>query len=296
MFRFRPMAAVLLFCCLLFPATSSAQGAKQYSMNSMLVEVEASACLGQERSRAQAEKLAVDEAKRRASEYAVTHVSSSTAVEDGRLARDLVTAYSQATVRVLEELEKGWRQSDASGGFVDMCYHVRIKAEVVPAELKSPAPAAQASMEDPRAPLTVALWTDKDVYGLGDAMKFYFRGNKPFYARAVYVDAEGNLVEVTPYRKVRYYKGGVTYEIPGEDDHFSLVITPPLGAEKLVLYASTHPMDKYSGREAGEFFVVRGERDLGATTRGLTVLQGVQGAGSQGRAEFAEAQAEVRVQ
>ena len=295
MFRVSVIAVWLVCLPVFFPVLASAEGARQYSVNSIIVEVEASVCLGQERSRAQTEKLAMAEVKRTASEYALTYVSSETGVENGRLVEDLIKAYSKATVRVLEELEKGWRQTDGSAGFVDACYHVKIKAEVVPAKMDNPAPVAKTVMGDPRAPLTVELWTDKDVYRVGDSMKFFFRGNKPFYARAVYVDAESNLIEVTPYRKARYYKGGVTYEIPGEDDRFTLMITPPLGKEKLILYTSTQPMEKYSGQEAGDLFVVRGGKDLGVTTRGLTVLQGVQGAGNQGKAEFAEVSAEVIV-
>lgn len=296
------MSRLLVTVCLavsmliMVASMALAQGAKQYSVNSVIVEVEASVCLGQEHSRAQTEKLAMAEARRQAAEYAMTHVSSETDIKDGRLVEDLINAYSKATVRVLEELEKGWRQTDGSGGFVDACYHVRIKAEVVPAKLKNAVPVAQSAMSNPRAPLTVELWTDKDTYRVGDAMKFYFRGNKPFYARAVYMDAEGNLIEVTPYRKARYYKGGVTYAIPDDDDQFTLMITPPLGAEKLVLYTSTRPMDKYSGQEAGDFYVVQDDKNLGTTTRGLTVLHGVQGAGNQGKAEFAEAKVEVRVE
>lgn len=295
MFCIRLTTVVLLFYCFLYTPASFAQGAKQYSVNSMLVEVEAEACLGQERSRVQAEKLAVDEAKRKASEYAVTHISSVTGVENGQVIRDLVTAYSKSTVQVLKELEKGWRQSDGSGGFVDMCYHVRIRAEVVPAEMERPAPVVQASMEDPRAPLTVALWTDKDTYRPGDVMKFFFRGNKPFYAHAVYVDAKGNLVEVTPYNKARHYNGGVTYEIPGEGDSFTLMITPPLGEEMLVLYASTQPLSEYGGQMVENVFLIKGDRDLGATTRGLAVLQGKAGAAGQSKAEFAEVKADVSV-
>lgn len=294
MFRVSVIVVWLACLSLLSPVTSFAQGAKQYSVNSVIVEVEASVCLGQERSRAQTEKLALAEAKRTASEYAMTHISSETNVENGRLVEDLIKAYSKATVRVLEELEKGWRQTDGSAGFVDACYYVKIKAEVVPAKMENPALAAKTAMDNPKAPLTMELWTDKDVYRVGDAMKFFFRGSKPFYARAVYVDAEGNLIEVTPYRKARYYKGGVIYEIPGEGDQFTLMITPPLGKEKLILYTSTQPMDKYSGQEAGDFFVVRGG-NLGDTTRGLTVLHGVQNAGNQGKAEFAEAEVEVKV-
>ena len=296
MYRIGVTASFACLLVLLFSFPAHAQGPKQYSVASMIVEVEASACLGQERSRADTMKLAMTEAKRMASERVLTHITSETNIADGKLVEDLINAYSKATVRSLEELEKGWQQSDGSGGFTDTCYRVKIKAEVVPAKVENSKPVAQVAINNPRTPLLVELWTDKDIYHIGDAMKFYFRGNKPFYARAVYKDAEGNLIEVTPSRKARYYKGGIVYEIPGDNDHFTLMITPPLGSEKLILYTSTRPMNKYSGTTSGNWFIVAGGYDdLGLTTRGLTVLQGVQGAGNSGEAEFAEAEVKVKV-
>lgn len=274
-----------------------AQGVKQYSNTSMIVEAEGSACLGQERSRAQVQKLALAEAKRIASERVMTHVTSETNVQDGKLADDLVNAYSKATIRVLEEIEKGWVKSDGSGGYVDDCYRVKIKAEVIPVEVDTEKlTVASKSINNPKAPLTVELWTEKDVYNIGDDMKFYFRGNKPFYARAVYVDAEGNHIQVTSRGKSKYYKGGVVYEIPGDSDRFVLRITPPLGNEKLILYTSTQPMNNYDGREMGDFFIVSGMyKSLDMTTRGLTVLQGVKSKGFGGKAEFAEAKVVIKV-
>jgi len=292
------VTAGLLVAFLLFSSFSVfAQGAKQYSNTSMIVEVEGSACLGQERSRAQVQKLALAEAKRIASERVMTHVTSETNVQDGKLADDLINAYSKATIRVLEEIEKGWVKSDGSGGYVDDCYRVKIKAEVIPAEVDTDALAvASKSINNPKAPLTVELWTDQETYRIGDDMKFYFRGNKPFYARAVYVDAEGNHIQVTTRGKSKYYMGGVTYEIPGDNDRFVLRISPPLGEEKLILYTSTQPMNSYIGREMGDWFIVSEKyKNLGLDTRGLTVLQGVSNKSSSGKAEFAETTVEVKV-
>lgn len=288
----------LLGCLLLMLLAQGAfaQGAKQYSVNSVIVQVEGGACLGQEHSRAQTEKLAMAEAKRLAAERVQTQVSSKTEVLDGKLVEDLVKAYAKATVRILEEVEKGWKQSDGSGGFVDSCYHVKIKAEVVPARVAMPAPVVQAALADPKAPLTVELWTGKDTYRVGDAMKFYFRANKPFYARAVYKDVDGGLIEVTPYGKPRYYQGGVTYEIPGQNDRFSLVITPPLGREALTLYGSTQPLGSYTGKKTGDFYVVNPDKDLGMTTRGLAVVHGSTSVGRPADVEFAETSVVVKVE
>ena len=98
---------------------------------------------------------------------------------------------------------------------------------------------------------------------------------RQFYAHAVYEDAEGNLIEITPYGRSAYYKGGVIYEIPGQNDQFTLQITPPLGKERLILYTSTSPMGSYQGQRAGELLIIDNDiSELGMKTRGLAVFKG----------------------
>jgi hypothetical protein len=292
------IAAYLVFCLLMVLGSAFGQEAKNYSVASIIMEVEGSACLGQEHSRQETETLANTEAKRAAAERAVTHVSSETAVEDGKLMADLIDSYTKSAVRVLEELEKGWYQSNPSSGFVDSCYRVKLKVEVVPEQDTADSKTAmKAALQSPKAPLALEVWTDKETYRIGDTMKFFFRGNKPFYAHAVYQDAEGNLVEVTPFNQPRYYMGGVIYEIPGGTDRFTLKITEPIGEEKLVLYASTQPMADYSGSEAGGMLLIQpGQQSMGTATRGLTILEGPSHEEEGSKAEFAEVETMVRVE
>lgn len=275
-----------------------AQGDKNYSSASVIMEVEAEACMGQERSRQQTEKLAQAEAKRSAAERAKTYVASETSVENGRLMEDLIASYAKATVRVLDELEKGWFQTDPAGGFVDSCYRVRIKAEVIPAPLPPPVVAkAKTEFMSPKAPLTVELWMDKEVYHIGDRMKFFFRGNKPFYAHAVYQDAEGNMIEVTPHNQPRHYEGGVVYEIPSTKDTFVLDVTPPIGKEQLTLYASTHPIADYTGQASrGVLLISPDKRPMDVLTRGLAVVPRTQSNSEGGKAEFTDIKATIHVE
>jgi hypothetical protein len=63
---------------------------------------------------------------------ALTYIKSETTVLDSALQKDLITAYSNARVKVLKELSTGWYK-DASAGD---CYKVSIKAEVSP-DMKS---------------------------------------------------------------------------------------------------------------------------------------------------------------
>ncbi len=289
-----PLIFIFLF---LTYGPALAQSGKHVSKSSVLVESEGMACLGLDRTKTQVRQLALDEAKRSASEQVSTYVSRETSIVKGKLSKDLIDVYSRATVKVLKELEKGWLQSEDKSGFPDQCYKIKIRAEIIPANMDSQNSFHQKLIGNPRAPLTVELWTDKDVYKLGDLMKFYFRANKPFYARAVYKDAEGNLIEVTPSNRSRYYKGGVIYEIPGDDDHFTLQITPPLGEEKLILYSSTSPMNKYQGQRAGDLLVIsKDTSDIGIQTRGLAVLKGSKAKTDPAKAEFAETQVDVKVE
>jgi hypothetical protein len=85
---------------------------------------EGSACMGDDKSRKQTEEIARKEAKRRAAEQALSHVRSESVVRDMALEKDLISAFTQAKVRVLDEMESKW---DREG-----CYRYRIRAEVRP--------------------------------------------------------------------------------------------------------------------------------------------------------------------
>ena len=104
----------------------------------------------------------------------------------------------------------------------------------------------QADLEDPSLPLRAKLWTDEHTYTEGHRIKFYLRGNKPFYARILYEDAERDITQLlpNPYRKSSHFLGGVTYEIPSNEDRYILEVTPPFGEEFITLYASTKPLGR----------------------------------------------------
>ena len=65
------------------------------------------------------------------------------------------------------------------------------------------------------------------------------KGNKPFYVRVVYEDADGSILQLlpNPYRQDNYFNGGVVYEIPSGNDRFELEVSPPFGEENIVVYA-----------------------------------------------------------
>ena len=126
--------------------------------------------------------------------------------------------------------------------------------------------------EDPAAPLSVGLWTDKQEYRQGERVRIFVRGNRPFYARILYRDAEGRTLQLlpNPYRMENYFRGGVTYEIPeGDRDRFSLEVSPPFGKEQLVLHAASAPLGDLDLEATGGVYTVKTRaRDLGIKSRG----------------------------
>jgi len=264
-----------------------------YASQSTITEAEGYACMGDDRSRRQTELAALEAAKRNAIEFASTYMTSETHVKDFELEKDLVSAYANATVKVIKELEKGWYQDAKSGD----CFRIKIKVEVIPDEKAMDKVSKRKDVaDDPSAPLHVRLWTDKKEYERGDRMRIYIKGNKPFYARVIYKDTAGEMVQIlpNPYRNENYFQGGVIYEIPSGNDRFDLEISPPFGEENITVYASTSPLgdiDLHS--QGGVYFVKTKAKDIGARTRGIT-LTGKSTDKSGYASEFYEDKAEVK--
>lgn len=97
--------------------------AQELPVNATVTIAEGSSCMGDDKSRKQTEEAARTEARRRAAEQALSLVRSETVVKDFELEKDLIAAYTQAKVRILDELDTRWDND---------CYFYRIRAEVTP--------------------------------------------------------------------------------------------------------------------------------------------------------------------
>ena len=279
---------VLIILSTLFAMTAGSAHAAQ----SVIVDAEGYACMGDDKSRKQTEETAVKDAKRNATESALTYIQSETQVKDMVLEKDLTSAYSRAQVKVLQELAKGWYKEDGLGD----CYRAKLKAEVIPDEqvlAKMEKKQQDALESDPSAPLNVRLWTDSKDYRSGEKIKIFLKANKPFYGRLVYKDAGGNLVQLlpNPYRKNNYFNGGVVYELPSGDDRFDLEVSPPFGTESISLYAATSPVGEIEVTPIGGVYMVSSKAsEVASGTRGVKLTaKGSSGSGSRSAAEFSEA-------
>jgi hypothetical protein len=196
--------ALLLVICIFCPL---------YAAQSTILDVDGNTCVGDDKSRKQAVRAAMSDAKRSAAERALTYLKSETQVKDFAVEEDLVNAYAQGAVKIIQELEKAWVKDANSGD----CYHIRIKAEIVP-DQKAMEKAAKVKefADNPIAPLKVQLWTDKQEYQQGEKVKIYLKDNKPFHARILYRDAAGHLLQLLPNppRPENYFTGAVVYGIP----------------------------------------------------------------------------------
>jgi hypothetical protein len=210
------------------------------------------------------------DAKRNAAEAAITYIKSESRVEDFTVEKDIIAAYTNAAVKILDVRDKAWHRDPAAGD----CYRVRIRAEVVP-NVKTPVEIA--GVPPPvtsGGPLQVRIWTDKPRYREGEKIRIRLQGNRPFYARILYRDASGGLLQLlpNPYRADDYFQGGVTYELPAEGDRFDLAVSPPFGAEDILVYASTSPLGTIALAAAGGVYQVETRpTDVAKRTRGVQI-------------------------
>ncbi len=267
--------------------------AVSHSAQSTIIEAEGYCCMGYDKSRKETEEEATTNAKRKASESVSTYIKSETRLKNMQLEKDLIEAYANATIKILQELEKTWYRDSSSGD----CYRIKIKAEVLPDE-KAMTRIAQekGTAEDPAGPLNVQVWTDKKEYGQGEKIRIYLKGNKPFYARVAYKDATGNILQLlpNPFRKDNYFNGGAVYEFPSGNDRFVLEVTPPLGQEIIMVYAGTNPLGDIDLEASGPVYEVKTKtQDIGIKTRAVKIKV-KEGAKEGGAAEFFEGQALIR--
>lgn len=256
-----------------------------YAAQSTIKVAEGSACMGDDKSRKQTEIAAMADARRNAIESVKTYITSATEVKDFALRKDLVSAYANATVEVIEDLEKAWYKDPAQGD----CYKVKVKTEVIPDE-KAMKKATDSAPDDPSLPLTVKVWTDKETYRAGEKIKMYLKGNKPFFARVIYRDAAKNNLQLlpNPYRQDNYFQGGVIYEIPSGTDKFELEVNPPFGEESIMIYASVSELgDLYLKQEGSVYSVKTKPQDIGIKTRSIKIKDVSPGKAQQ-QAEFSE--------
>ncbi|HBR21299.1 MAG TPA: hypothetical protein DD713_01820 [Nitrospiraceae bacterium] len=261
-----------------------------FAAQSTIIESDGYACMGEDKSMKQTEHAAMTDAKDKAAKNAATYIKGETKVKDSQLVKDIIEAYNNATVAVDKVIEKGWYTDPSLG----KCYKVKIKANVIPDEKAMQK--VSGVLDDPSAPLSVNVWTDKKEYREGDKIKIYIKGNKPFYAKVIYKETTGSLIQIlpNPYRKDNYFNGGVIYEVPSGNDRFELEVNPPFGEESIAVYTSTSQLGDLDLKEEGGVYQVKTKpKDIGIKTRSVKVKEVTEGKAQQA-SEFFEGKAVVK--
>jgi hypothetical protein len=250
--------------------------------------------MGVDKSKKQTEQDALTDAKKKAVEFVSTYIKTETEVKNFVLEKDLLAAYAKAEVKIIQELEKSWYKDQAAGD----CYKVKIKAEVVPDEKgMERISKGKDAADDPSAPLAVKVWTDKKEYKAGEKIKVYIKGNKPFYARVVYKDAGGALVQLlpNPYRSDNYFNGGAVYEIPSGGDKFDLEVSLPFGEESITVYAGTSQLGEIEVEQAGGVYAIKTRSaNISTMTRGVKLKEKEAGGSQKVPAEFSDANVNLK--
>jgi len=250
---------------------------------SAIVEADGYAYLSENKTIKELREEAKTAAKREASEKGQTYIKSITKVENFQLSYDIIWGETEGYVRIIESKDYGIT--------ADNRYHYWIKAEVkyslkegkeqIPINIKT----------NELAPLTVSVWTEKNEYLQNEEIRIFIKGNKDFYAKVVYEDASGNLLQLLPnqYRKDNLFKTNQVYSVPDREDNFILKIQPPFGKEKITIYTSTAILGKIPVEQYGNsIYRVQNElkKDYSKKTRGVRIAESEQ---NNHVAEFYEA-------
>jgi hypothetical protein len=243
-----------------------------FAAQSLIVEAEGIASMGNSKTKDQTVNEARVNAKRLAVDKAGTYISSETTVKDFVMESDIVEAFAKADVKILNESGK-WFKDESLGD----SYRLTVQAEVMPKEFKEK-PGKSSIADDPNAPLTVKIWTDKNQteFKAGENISLFMKGNKPYFARVVYIQNDGTQVQIlpNPYRKDNYFEGGTLYTLPSGKDRYELTVNPPFGSEKIVVYASTAELGEVQTEANESVYVLVGDaEETGVKTRGIKITK-----------------------
>ena len=157
---------------------------------------------------------------------------------------------------------------------------------------------ARRLLDSCKPPLEVKVWTGKKSYRNGELIKVFIEGNSAFYARVIYRDVQGNLVQIYPntYRKAERFEANRTYVIPSDDDDFDLEVGPPFGNESILVFASTKPLPEMAGDDIGRGLTLLQDNVEGVQRkmRGVTAIPKEEGGASE--KEFYEAASNLTTQ
>lgn len=273
--QFRIVIIFIFLCVMVFNLFG------QENIHATIVEADGYAYLAEDKTIRQIREEARNDAKKAALEKGGMYITNIVKVENYVLVEDKIEARSEGFLKILEYKDYGVEENR---------WHYWIKGELRYLISPDADNSGGKLKKETEGPLTVNIRSEKNNYKLGDQLKFYLSGNKDFFARVIYIDAQGNKLQLIPnkYKTVNFFKGNKTYTIPGRDDQFNLPVLPPLGSEKVIVYASTAQLGNIQLSDKGDLYGVDEEmKAVEFKTRGVQLH------GSEG-AEFFETNCKIK--
>lgn len=260
-----------IFVTLLGAVITIGQHTQAIAMQSLIVESSGKACRSEAADQQATERLALQRAREDALAQAAAHLGIAGSIPGGlaeilenlqqECSADCCTTSIRAEVPLPEDLGNTPAPTPSATP--------TIKTRGVGVKPKTPSPST--AMPISSKMLAVQVWSDRSEYRSGDKMIITVRANKNFYARVMYRDSVGGLVQLlpNPNRADDFFTAG-TYLIPANEDTFELEIGPPFGSEEIVVYASTSPLGRVDTEPSGGIYLVATNyADVGIKTRGV---------------------------
>jgi len=210
-------------------------------------------------------ELALNNAKRNILEKTMTHIKSYSRVENYVLEYDLVESESEGFLRIIEKKDLGYTEVNI--------YSVWIKAEVI--YIFNRENISQNTEQSIIEPLSIRMWTEKEIYTIKEKVKVFLLPNKNCYVKVIYNDADGNVLQIFPnqHKKDNYFKANILYQIPDDSAPYEFTVSSPIGEEKITVFASTSPLGSSQVDHFGpDFYKIEGnEQEYSFKTRGVKI-------------------------
>lgn len=109
-----------------------------------------------------------------------------------------------------------------------------------------------------RQDFTIRLWTDKQVYQVGDTIRFSFQTERDCYLNLVNIPASGDIQLIFPnaFQPDSFVRAGQVQNIPGVHDTFVFRVQPPTGTDRVYAIASDRPLRIFETNFADQSFAV----------------------------------------
>ena len=148
---------------------------------STIVEANGYGYLGNDKTIEEIKNEALIDAKRKALEMGKVYIKSITKMSNFQVDFDFVQSKAEGNLKIIDMKDCG---------VLENRYRIWIKAEVVYDLLIHDEQDIRKFNSNPGAPLIVSVWTERKQYREGDEIKIFLKGNKDFYARIIYINAE----------------------------------------------------------------------------------------------------------